>query len=381
MSSEPPKDSDAARGEYRDDVLVDTGVKAERAASALRDKSRSDLNYNAPSVQYGPNGTKFYLTAPTQLKRLFASPLVQSGQYAKGPNHERWVTSGWGDARSVKFGATADTNRRHGGLDFRAPVGENVLACADGTVTFVGFQRQHGGPVKVNHPHVPDPNNVGIVVDDAGTVVALPREGQGSPPLPALGHGGVYITIAHDADFHGYVTQYMHLSDTAVRTGQRISEGDVIGKVGRSGGNNGITDGPHLHWQVLFNGVKVKPEGLAPNYFPGHPADTQAGVIIPPTALDATLRSVGEQIVHGRVLGTLQALERAVTLENLARISRDAVRTQQATASVAAAKSLSMHAAALYEALAKFQGALPVVTNVMAFDFDTGLWTDNGKPV
>lgn len=372
MSSEPPKDSDAARGEYRDDALVDTSVKAERAASALRDKARSDRNYNAPSPQYGPNGAKFYLSAPTPLKRLFGSPLVQSGQYAKGPNHERWVTSGWGDARSVNYGGAADTNRRHGGLDFRAPVGESVLACADGTVTFVGFQRRAGNRQKVNHPHVPDPNTVGTVVDDAGNVVALKTD---------LGHGGVYVEITHDADFHGYMTQYMHLSDTSVRTGQRVSEGDEIGKVGRSGGNSGITDGPHLHWQARFQGTLVKPEALVPNYFPGHPTDAQATVVVPPTTLDATLRSVGEQIVHGRVLGALQTLERAVAVENQARVSRDTLRNQQATASASAAKNLSMHASSLYEAIAKFQGALPVVTNAMAFDFDTGLWTDNGKPV
>lgn len=374
MSSEPPLDSDAIPGEFRETALLETTARAHRVGADLLNKSRSDRNYNAPAPEYDPKtNTRFYTAAPTPLKRQFSSPLAQKGINAKGPNGERLVTSGWGDARSVNYGGDSDSNRRHGGIDFRAPVGEDALACGDGTVTFVGFQRRLGlSRVSVVHPSVPDPNQAGYVVDGSGTVVAQKTD---------LGHGGVYVEITHSGDFHGYMTQYMHLSDTAVRLNQKVTESDVIGKVGRSGGVNGITTGPHLHWQVRFHGTLVKPEALVPLYFPGHTLDTEQATTIPATNIAATIRSVAEQVVHGRVLGALQTVARAITMENQSRASRDVIRGQQATSAESAAKSMTMHASSLYEAIAKFQGALPVVSNAMAFDFDTGLWTDNGKPV
>lgn len=67
---------------------------------------------------------------------------------------------------------------------------------------------------------------------------------------------GLVIEMNH---LYGYRTAYGHLSKAYVRKGQRITRGQVIGEMGRSG----RTTGPHLHYSVIYNNRTVDPE----NYF------------------------------------------------------------------------------------------------------------------
>jgi murein DD-endopeptidase MepM/ murein hydrolase activator NlpD len=53
----------------------------------------------------------------------------------------------------------------------------------------------------------------------------------------------------------GVFTTYMHLSSIAVRAGQQVRRGDVVGRVGSSG----VATGPHLHWGLRVNGAYVDP--------------------------------------------------------------------------------------------------------------------------
>jgi murein DD-endopeptidase MepM/ murein hydrolase activator NlpD len=53
----------------------------------------------------------------------------------------------------------------------------------------------------------------------------------------------------------GVVTSYLHLSQIDARVGQRVARGEIIGRVG----STGLSTGPHLHWGLRVNGVRIDP--------------------------------------------------------------------------------------------------------------------------
>ena len=54
---------------------------------------------------------------------------------------------------------------------------------------------------------------------------------------------------------NGYSTRYCHFDSLAVKTGDKVSAGCLIGK----SGNTGQSTGPHLHYAVLKNGKAINP--------------------------------------------------------------------------------------------------------------------------
>lgn len=84
-------------------------------------------------------------------------------------------------------------------------------------------------------------------------------------PVVAVAEGGVaisgwkggygrYVEIRHAG---GTTTRYGHLSRiaTGLRAGSRVSQGQVIGYVG----STGLATGPHLHYEMVQNGVSINP--------------------------------------------------------------------------------------------------------------------------
>ena len=71
-----------------------------------------------------------------------------------------------------------------------------------------------------------------------------------------IGSQGVRVVIEHE---YGYKTVYAHLDEYTVKTGQKVSRGETIGKLG----NTGMSTAPHLHYEVHKNGKPVDPI----NYF------------------------------------------------------------------------------------------------------------------
>jgi murein DD-endopeptidase MepM/ murein hydrolase activator NlpD len=63
---------------------------------------------------------------------------------------------------------------------------------------------------------------------------------------------GKAITIDHG---NGYQTSYSHLLDIRVKSGQKVKRGDIIAL----SGNSGLSFAPHLHYEVIFNGMRVDP--------------------------------------------------------------------------------------------------------------------------
>jgi murein DD-endopeptidase MepM/ murein hydrolase activator NlpD len=89
------------------------------------------------------------------------------------------------------------------------------------------------------------------IANATGTPVVAPANGTIAEAGYSSGYGR-YIKIQHG---YGMVTLYGHLSKSLVHGGQRVKKGERIGNVG----NTGSSTGPHLHYEVLINGVPTNP--------------------------------------------------------------------------------------------------------------------------
>lgn len=81
-----------------------------------------------------------------------------------------------------------------------------------------------------------------IIATASGTVTASTRRGG----------NGKYVKIKHN---NTYSTQYLHMRRQAVKKGQYVKQGDVIGYVGMTGN----TGGPHVCYRFWKNGRQVDP--------------------------------------------------------------------------------------------------------------------------
>jgi len=73
-------------------------------------------------------------------------------------------------------------------------------------------------------------------------------------------YSGNAVFIAHG---EGVVSLLCHLSKVSVKEGQVLQAGDVVGEVG----STGRASGPHLHWSLSLNNVRVDPR----IFLGGHP--------------------------------------------------------------------------------------------------------------
>jgi len=139
-------------------------------------------------------------TDPLQTTTLAAHPHPGLG----APLDVLRVTSNFGMRRHPILGFS----RMHQGVDFGAAEGSPVLAAADGVVTEADRAGGYGNLLRIRH---------------AG----------------------------------GWATGYAHLMGFApgISDGARVLKGEVVGFVGRTG----LATGPHLHYEVSLNGVKLDP--------------------------------------------------------------------------------------------------------------------------
>jgi murein DD-endopeptidase MepM/ murein hydrolase activator NlpD len=150
------------------------------------------------AIRYAPPGgiPSYYDGAGKSLKRFFLrSPL----------RFEPQITSRFSLAR---LHPVLHRMRAHLGVDYRAPVGAPVVAVASGVVTAAGWR----------------------------------------------GGGGKTVSIRHAS---GYESSYLHLSaiGPGIRRGARVTQGQMIGRVGATG----LATGPHLDYRLAKNGRFVNP--------------------------------------------------------------------------------------------------------------------------
>jgi murein DD-endopeptidase MepM/ murein hydrolase activator NlpD len=85
----------------------------------------------------------------------------------------------------------------------------------------------------------------------AGTPVYAPAAGRVAL-AEALFVRGNAVVLDHG---HGFFTGYWHLQRLDVQPGQQVVAGQKLGEVG----STGLSEGPHLHWEMRVNGVAVDP--------------------------------------------------------------------------------------------------------------------------
>jgi murein DD-endopeptidase MepM/ murein hydrolase activator NlpD len=160
------------------------------------------------SAVFSHNGEKFYAF-------YYKSDTTEAGDYydekgkslrksfLKAPLKFSHITSGYSLRR---FHPVQKRWKTHLGTDYAAPEGTPIISTGDGVVVESEFSNNNGNYVKVKH-------------DDT------------------------------------YSTQYLHMTKQAVRAGQSVRQGQVIGYVG----STGLATGPHVCYRFWKNGKQVNP--------------------------------------------------------------------------------------------------------------------------
>lgn len=94
------------------------------------------------------------------------------------------------------------------------------------------------------------------VAAGAGVPVVAPADGivvLAGPPAFSL--EGNLVIVAHGM---GLTSAFLHLSQTLVRQGQSVRQGEIIGRVG----STGRATGPHLHWGMRWGEARIDPQRL-----------------------------------------------------------------------------------------------------------------------
>jgi murein DD-endopeptidase MepM/ murein hydrolase activator NlpD len=365
VTPQAPQD-DVASNRPPDSATDDIKTKLARTTANTAQFQKSDLNTQPPTPQYDPFGRRIYETAPTQLKRLFGSPLAETGKWSIGPNGERQVGDGWGSPRNFSYDPHVNTNSRHLGLDFFALYGENLLACGDGVITFAGWQAKNNPAAQSLDGAKQGPN--GSIVTSSGTQVAAQSE---------IGFGGICVFLQMNGDFAGYTCEYYHMSQILVNDGAKVSQGQVIGKVGNSG-VAGI--GPHLHYQVIYSSGKqrciVNPTAIVPNRRPGF-ADSTNSYGGSPTTMPSSAPA-GVQYQASQASNVISTWDRSTNMQNQ---TVPDMRQRIADFTAFLTNVTSVQQTALDGAVASFNTTPAKVILPMTFDFSKGVWVDNGNPV
>jgi murein DD-endopeptidase MepM/ murein hydrolase activator NlpD len=71
------------------------------------------------------------------------------------------------------------------------------------------------------------------------------------------GSYGIYVEIDHGDGFHSI---YGHMSAVLVKTGEAVAQGQLLGLMGATG----RASGPHLHFEIRYQGVPQNPIDLLP---------------------------------------------------------------------------------------------------------------------
>jgi murein DD-endopeptidase MepM/ murein hydrolase activator NlpD len=147
-----------------------------------------------------PDGSKPYIP---RVVNAYSGPLPATA--ARGTGNFGWPVSG---RITQKFWSN------HPGIDIGAPKGTPIYAADSGYVVAAGWDQE-----RISY--------------------------------------GFMILINHG---NGFVTRYAHLSAFNVQVGDSVKKGQIVGRVGSTGNSTG----PHLHFEIINNGVRRNPFSYLP---------------------------------------------------------------------------------------------------------------------
>ncbi|WP_396956347.1 peptidoglycan DD-metalloendopeptidase family protein [Nitrosomonas sp.] len=176
----------------------DEGGKIQAGRILAVEFSNKGKSRRAVYFQSSDGRGEYYTPAGESLRRPFLMAPLKFSRISSGFSNARYhpILKRW---------------RAHKGVDYAAPRGVPVMATADGTVEYKGWQNGYGN-------------------------------------LVVLKHNGRYSSA------------YGHLSgfDKRLQKGKHVRQGDVIGFVG----STGMATGPHLHYELRVNGVQRDPSRI-----------------------------------------------------------------------------------------------------------------------
>lgn len=137
------------------------------------------------------------------LENVIMNRQLKSASKPRGrPIVKGWTSSYYGKRTDPFSGKLA----MHKGMDFAGKEGSNVIAVANGVVTWAGDRYGYGGLVEINHGN-------------------------------------------------GYTTRYGHNAELLVEVGDTVKKGQAISHMG----STGRSTGPHVHFEVLKNDRQIDP--------------------------------------------------------------------------------------------------------------------------
>jgi len=149
-----------------------------------------------------PESDDFFRNLSNRLNLLATYKEALQNIPLKPPMQHYYVSSSYGPRKHPVTGKY----RMHHGIDLAGTWQENVIVSADGTVVFAGYHGSFGKVIRIKHNY-------------------------------------------------GIMTTYGHLAKINVKRGDIVNEGQVIGKMGKTG----KVKGAHLHYEISVNGKSQNP--------------------------------------------------------------------------------------------------------------------------
>ena len=204
---QPPKLNDKVKS-LRFIASVDNElIQMENVFKAINVKLKNDDLVSVETILKNneiidPDSDNFFRGLKTRLNLLAIYKDALQNLPLKPPMEHYYVSSSYGPRKHPVTGKY----RMHHGIDLAGTWQENISVSADGTVVFAGYHGSFGKVIRIRHNY-------------------------------------------------GIMTTYGHLAKINVRRGDIVNEGQVIGKMGRTG----KVKGAHLHYEISVNGKSQNP--------------------------------------------------------------------------------------------------------------------------